>query len=131
MLLRAIFLTGFTCLRKGLILFISLHGSYLHPMLDTVIIFQSFRTILKISKSDVSFFTRPLRIFAKETCFSNICGNVLILRQNLITLLPKPTMFCVLFVFWLLGFSITGFVIKIVFTNLGTNFYYFYYLFYP
>ena len=31
-------------------------------------------------------------------------------------LLPKPTMVCLLFVFWLLGFSTTGFVIKIVFT---------------
>ena len=30
--------------------------------------------------------------------------------------LPKPTMVCLLFVFWLLGLSITGFVIKIVFT---------------
>ena len=54
--------------------------------------------------------------FAKKTSFSNICRNVLILRQNLRILLPKPTMVCLLFVFWLLGFSITGFVIKIVFT---------------
>ena len=30
--------------------------------------------------------------------------------------LPKPTMVTLLFVFWLLGLSITGFVIKIVFT---------------
>ena len=94
-------------------------------MLDTVIIFQSFRTILKISTSDVSFFTRLLCIFAilniiilnfaKRTSFSNICTNILILRQNLRLLLLKPTMIC-LFVFCLLGISITGFVIKIVFT---------------
>ena len=63
MLLAVIFLTNFACLRKGLILFISLHGSYLHPMFDTVIIFQSLRTILKISTSFASFFTRPLCIF--------------------------------------------------------------------
>ena len=95
-------------------------------MLDTVIISQSFRIILKISTSDVSFFTRLLCIsaifniivlyFTKKTSFSNICRNVLILRQNLRILLPKPTLVCLLFVFWLLGFSITGFVIKIVFT---------------
>ena len=94
-------------------------------MLDTVIIFQSFRTILKISTSDGSFFTRLLCIFAifniiilnfvKRASFSNICTNILILRQNLRLLLLKPTLVC-LFVFWLLGLSITGFVIKIVFT---------------
>ena len=124
--MKVIFLTNFTSLRKRLILFISLHSSYLRSMLDTVIIFQSFRTILKIIASDVSFFTRLLCIsaifniivlyFAKKTSFSNICRNVLILRQNLRILLPKPTLVCLLFVFWLLGFSITGFVIKIVFT---------------
>ena len=95
-------------------------------MLDTVIIFQSFKTNLKISTSNVSFFTRLLCIFAifniiilnlaKRTSFSNICANVLIQRRNLRLSLPKPTMFCLLFAFWLLGLSITGFVIKIVFT---------------
>ena len=101
-------------------------------MLDTVIIFQSFRTILKISISDVSFFTRLLCIFAifnmiilnfaKRTSFSNICTNILILRQNLRLLLLKPATVC-LFAFWLLGISITGFVIKIVFTLiLGSTF---------
>ena len=124
-LFKVIFLTNYTCLRKHLILFISLNGSYLGSMLDTVIIFQSFRTILIISTSDVSFFTRLLCIFAifnmiilnfvKRTPFSNICTNILILRQNLRLLLLKPTMVC-LFVFWLLGISIIGFVIKIVFT---------------
>ena len=78
-LLKVIFLTNFTSLRKRLILFISLHSSYLRSMLDTVIIFQSFRTILKITTSDVSFFTRLLYIsaifniivqnFAKNTFF--------------------------------------------------------------
>ena len=110
-------------------MFISLNGSYLQSLLDTVIIFQSFRIILKISTTDVSFFTRLLCIFAifniivlnfaKRTSFSNICTNILILRQNLRILLPKPTLACVLFVFWLLallGLIITGFVIKIVFT---------------
>ena len=52
----------------------------------------------------------------KKDFFSNICRNVLILRQNLRILLPKPTMACLLLVFWLLGFSITCFVIKIFFT---------------
>ena len=95
-------------------------------MLDTVIIFQSFRAILKFSISNVSFFTRFLCIFAifniivlnfaKRTSFSNICTNVLILRQNLRNLQPKPTMVCLLLVLCLLGPSITGFVIKIVFT---------------
>ena len=95
-------------------------------MLDTVIIFQSFRTVLKISTSDVRFFTRLLCIsvifniialnFSKKTSFSNICRNVLILRQNLRILLPKPAMVCFLFVFWQLGFSMTSFVIKMVFT---------------
>ena len=94
-------------------------------MLEAIIIFQSFRTILKIRTSDVSFFTRLLCIFAifniiilnfaKRTSFSNICRNILILRQNLRLLLLKSTMVC-LFVFWLLGISITGFVIKIDFT---------------
>ena len=104
MLFKVIFLTNYTCLRKHLILFISLNGSYLCSMLDTVIIFQSFRTILKISTSDVSFFTRLLCIFAifnmiilnfaKRTSFSNICTNILIQRQNLRLLLLKPTMVC-------------------------------------
>ena len=95
-------------------------------MLDTVIIFQSFRTVLKINTSDVRFFTKLLCIFAifniiilnfaTRTSFSNICTNVLILRQNLRLLLPKPTMVCLLFVFWPIGLSTTGFVIKIVFT---------------
>ena len=88
---------------------------------------------MKVSTSDVSFFTRFLCIFAifnvivlnftKRTSFSFIWTNILILRQNLRILLPKPTMVCLLFVFWLLGLlglSITGFVIKIVFTlNFG------------
>ena len=56
--------------------------------------------------------------FAKRTSFSNICTNVLILRQHLRILLPKPTMICLLFVFWLLGVIITGFVFKIVFTQI-------------
>ena len=125
-LLKVMFLTNITCLRKHLILFISVHGSYACSMLDKVIIFQSFRTILKISTSNVSFFVRLLCIyvifniivlnFAKKISFSNICRNVLILRQNLRNLPPKPTMICLLFVFWLLGFSIIGFVIKIIFT---------------
>ena len=121
--LKVIFLTNFTCLRK---LLVSLHGSYLCSMLDNVIIFQSFGTILKIGISYVSFFTRLLCIFAilnvivlnfaKKTSFCNICRDVLILRQNFIILLPESTMFCLLFAFWLLGFSITGFVIEIDFT---------------
>ena len=102
-LLKVIFLINFTCLRKRLILLISLHDSYLRSMLDTVLIFQSFRTILKHSTSDVSFFTGLLCIFvifniivlnfAKKASFSNICRNVFILRQNLRILLPKPTWF--------------------------------------
>ena len=122
MRLKVIFLINFTCLRKSLI---SLHGLYLRSILDTVIICQSFRAILKISTSGVSFFTRLLCIsaifniivleFVKETFFSNICRNVLALRQILRIFLPKPTMVCLLFVFWPLGFSISGFVIKIVF----------------
>ena len=62
--LKVIFLTNFTCLRKRLILFISLNVSYLRSILDAITIFQSFRTILKISTSDVNFFTRLLCIFA-------------------------------------------------------------------
>ena len=53
--------------------------------------------------------------FAKRL-FSNVCRSALILRQNLRILLPKSTMVCHLFVFWLLVFSVTGFVIKILFT---------------
>ena len=124
-LFKVIFLTNFTCLRKRLILFISLHGSYLRSILGTVIIFQCFRTILKINLSDVSFFPKLLCIFAifniivlnfsKKTSFFNSCRNVFILRQNFNVLLPKSAMVCLLFVFWLLGFSITVFVTKTVF----------------
>ena len=102
-LLKVIFLISCTCFRKCLILFISLHGSYLRSMLDILIVFQSFRTILKISTSNVSFFTRLLCIFAifniiilnfakKKTSFYHNCRNVLILRQNLRTFLPKLVM---------------------------------------
>ena len=55
-LFKVIFLTNYTCLRKHLILFISLNGSCLYSMLDAIMIFQSFRTILKMNTSDVSFF---------------------------------------------------------------------------
>ena len=118
-LFKVILLYNFTCLKTRLILFISLNGSYFRSMLDAVIIFQSFGIIL-----NVSFFTRLLRIFAifnitvlnfaKRTSFSNICTDVLILRQNLRILLPKPVMVCLLFIFWLLSLSITGFVMNIV-----------------
>ena len=112
--MKVIFLTTFACLRKRLILFISLYGSYLHSMLDTAIIFQSFRTILKISTSDVSFFHKAFVYFcditvlnfSKKTSFSNIYRNVAILRQNLRTLLPKPTMLCLRFVFLYILFRI-------------------------
>ena len=87
--------------------FISLNGSYLSSMLNSVIIFQTFRTILKISTSDVSFFLRLLSIFAiinnialnfaKKTSFSNICTNVSIIRQNLRILVPKSTMVCLFY----------------------------------
>ena len=97
-LFKVILLYNFTCLRTRLIFFISLNGSYLRSMLDTVIIFQSFRIIL-----NVSFFTRLLRIFAifnitvlnfaKRTSFSNIGTDFLILRENLRIFLPKPAMF--------------------------------------
>ena len=109
LLFKLIFLTNFNCLKKCLILFVSVNDSYLQSMLHTVIIFHSFRTILKISTSDVSFFTRLwcsfatfniiIINFAKTTSFSNICTNILILRQNLRILLPKPKMVCLLFVF--------------------------------
>ena len=72
------------------------------------------------------FFTRLLCIFAvfniivlnfaKRISFFNISTNVLILRENLRILLPKYTMVCLLFIFWLLGLCITGFVIKTDFT---------------
>ena len=78
-------------------------------MLDTIIIFQSSTTILIISTSDVSFFTRLL-------CISAIFNIIVLNFAKKRILLPKSTMVCLLFVFWLLGFSITGFVIKIVFT---------------
>ena len=120
------FLTNYNCLRKRLIMLISLNGSYLCSMSGTVIIFQFFSTILKIRSSNVRFFTRLLCIlaifniiilnFAKRISFSNIGTNVLILKQNFRLLLPKPKMVCLMFTFWLLGLSITGFVIKIVVT---------------
>ena len=80
MLFKVIFLTNYTYLRKRLILFISLNSSYLPPFLYTIIIFQSFRTILKTSTSDVSFFTRLLHIFA----IFNII--ILILQKGLLFL---------------------------------------------
>ena len=58
----------------------------------------------------------------QRTSFSNIRANVLILGQNLRTLLPKLTMISQLrvcyyyyFFFLLLGLSIIGFLIKIGF----------------
>ena len=62
-LLKVIFLTNFTCLKKRLILFISLNGSYLDSLLDAVIIFQSSRTILKISPTDA--FSHSFHIFLR------------------------------------------------------------------
>ena len=110
-LFKVIFLTNFTCLGKRLILFIFLNGSYLWSMLDTVLSFPFFRTILKNSTSSVSFFTRFLCIFA--------IFNIIVLNFAKRTSFPKPAMVCLMFLFWLLvllGLSITGFVINIVFT---------------
>ena len=122
--MKVIFLTNIACLRKHLILFITLHGSYLCSMFDNCN-FSNFQDNFEISTSNVSLFLRLLCIFvifniivlnfAKKTSFSNICRNVLILRQNLRVLLPKLTMVC-LVCFGLLRFSITGFAIKIVLT---------------
>ena len=80
-------------------------------MLDTVLSFPFFRTILKNSTSSVSFFTRFLCIFA--------IFNIIVLNFAKRTSFPKPAMVCLMFLFWLLvllGLSITGFVINIVFT---------------
>ena len=54
--------------------------------------------------------------FAKRSSFSNICANVLTLRQSLRILLLQLTVGSLLFVFWLLVLSTICFVIKVVFT---------------
>ena len=59
-----ILLTKLTCIRKFFILYISRSSTFLHSNLNAYIVFQSFRTILLLNKSEVSFFTKGLCIFA-------------------------------------------------------------------
>ena len=57
-------LNKLTCIRKFFILYISRSSTFLRSNVNAYIVFQSFRTILLLSKSEVSFFTKGLCTFA-------------------------------------------------------------------
>ena len=58
-----ILLTKLTCFRKFFILYISRSSAFSCCNLDTHIVFQSFRAILLLKASEISFFTQGLCIF--------------------------------------------------------------------
>ena len=58
-----ILLTKLTCFRKFFILYISRSSAFSCCNLDTYIVFQSFRAILLLKASEISFFTQGLCIF--------------------------------------------------------------------
>ena len=59
-----ILLTKSTCFRKFFILFISRSSTFSCSNLNAYIAFQSFRTILQLNTSEISFFYKDLCIFA-------------------------------------------------------------------
>ena len=63
-LLIMILLTKSTCFRKFFILYISRSCTFPRSNVDTYIAFQSFRTILQLNTSEISFFYKGLCIFA-------------------------------------------------------------------
>ena len=58
-----ILLTKLTCFRKFFILYISRSSAFSCCNLNTYIVFQSFRAILLLKASEISFFTQGLCIF--------------------------------------------------------------------
>ena len=58
-----ILLTKLTCFRKFFILYISRSSAFSCCNLNTYIVFQSFRAILLLKASEISFFTQGLYIF--------------------------------------------------------------------
>ena len=59
-----ILLTKSTCFRKFFILYISRNSTFSRSNLNKYIAFQSFRTILQLNTSEVSFFYEGLCVFA-------------------------------------------------------------------
>ena len=59
-----ILLTKSTCFGKFFILYISRSSTFSRSNLNTYIAFQSFRTILQLNTSEISFFYKGLCIFA-------------------------------------------------------------------
>ena len=59
-----ILLTKSTCFRKFFISYISRSSTFSRSNLNTYIAFQSFRTILQLNASEISFFYKGLCIFA-------------------------------------------------------------------
>ena len=64
LLVIMILLIKSTCFRKFFILYISRSSTFSRSNLNTYIAFQSFRTILQLNTSEISFFYKGLCIFA-------------------------------------------------------------------
>ena len=85
-LVTVILLSKSTCLREFFVLYISRNSKFLRFSLNAYITFQSFRTMLLLKISEVSFFTNSICVFAmlsiivlnfstsnvQRNCFTNI-----------------------------------------------------------
>ena len=86
-LVMIILLTKLASIRKFFILYILQSSTFLCSNLNTYLVFQSFRTILLLNESEVSFFTKDLCIFGiiapnfpkfniHRNLFQNILKNI-------------------------------------------------------
>ena len=134
-----ILLTKSTCFRKFLILHISRSSTFLRSNLNTYIAFQSFRAILQLNTSEISFFYKGLCIFAilsinslnfrksnfQRIFFQNIfkqIGNVLhiFIFISSVTVIGQLNSFCITVLFTVIIIMILALVF-IVFTALFVN----------
>ena len=118
-----ILLTKLTCIRKFFLLYISCSNTFLHSNLNTYIVFQSFRTILLLNKSEVSFFTKDLCIFAILSLIalnfpkSNVHRN---LFQNILKNIGNVLHIFIFIFFVLVIWQVNAFCITLFFTVIIT-----------
>ena len=123
LLVIIILLTKLTCIRKFFILYISWSSTFLHSNLNAYIVFQSFRTILLLNKSEVSFFTKGLCIFAILSIIalnfpkSNVHRN---LFQNILKNIGNVLHIFIFIFFVLVIWQVNAFCITLFFTVIIT-----------
>ena len=102
LLVIVILLSKLTCLTEFFILYISRNSKSLRSSLNTYITFQSFRTMLLLKTSEVSFFTNSICVFAmlsiivlhfsrsnvQTNCFTNILQKFRKFLPSFVFLIP-------------------------------------------